>query len=214
VQAWRGRCHLKAEQVARISLRSSGLRLLEEVAGTAGRLLVSIPAEIIEARAGAAMTETSDAIKYRVAVGDDEPGILALFKEVAPEIPIPPNDPKVEAKMITEIVQCRGGTWVAVDASGKVVGFALARPDLRSKDRATSLKYIGVSKSSRGLGISSNLMDKLKAKGEPLTASVLSGNQSAMADRLIKFGFTKVESDDAETKFRWNAQNAAQTDKV
>ena len=160
------------------------------------------------------MTETSDPISYRVAIADDEPGILALFKEVAREIPVSLNEREAEPKMITEIVQCRGGTWVAVDASGKVVGFALARPDLRAKDRATSLKYIGVSKSSRGLGISSNLMNKLKAKGEPLTASVLSGNQSAMADRLVKFGFTKVESDDAETKFRWNPQNVARKDKV
>ena len=115
------------------------------------------------------MTGTSDPINYRVAVQDDEPEILVLFKEVAPEIPIPLEEPGTEDRMITEIVQCRGGSWVAVDANGNVVGFALARPDLRANDRATSLKYIGVSGSSRGLGISSKLVKNLKAKGVPLT---------------------------------------------
>jgi N-acetylglutamate synthase-like GNAT family acetyltransferase len=160
------------------------------------------------------MTPISDETVYRVATRDDETNILALFKEVAPEIPISLDDPEVEAKMITEIVQCRGETWVAVDANGKVIGFALARPDLRAKDTATSLKYIGVGGNSRGLGISSNLVNKLKAKGVPLTANVLSGNQSAMPDRLVRFGFTKVESDDKQTKFRWDCQNSAQADKA
>jgi N-acetylglutamate synthase-like GNAT family acetyltransferase len=156
------------------------------------------------------MTGTSDPITYRLAVRADEPDILALFREVAPEIPIPLEEPGTEDRMITEIVQCRGGSWVAVDASGNVVGFALARPDLRANDRATSLKYIGVSGGSRGLGISSNLVNNLKAKNLPLTASVLFGNQSNMADRFVQFGFTKVASDDAETRFRWNPQNAEQ----
>ena len=160
------------------------------------------------------MTGTSDPINYRVAVQDDEPEIFALFKEVAPEIPIPLEVPGTEDGMITEIVQCRGGSWVAVDASGNVVGFALARPDLRATDRATSLKYIGVSGSSRGLGISSELVNNLKAKGAPLTASVLSSNQSNMAHRFVKFGFTKVCSDDAEERFRWNPQNAQEAVKA
>jgi hypothetical protein len=55
------------------------------------------------------MTGTSDPINYRVAVQDDEPEIFALFKEVAPEIPIPLEVPGTEDRMITEIVQCRGG---------------------------------------------------------------------------------------------------------
>jgi hypothetical protein len=148
-------------------------------------------------------SKSADTITYRLAVWDDEESILAVFKEVAPEIPIPSDDAEAEGKMITEIVQCRGGSWVAVDESGEVVGFALTRPDLRAKDRATALKYIGVTGNSRGLRISSNLMSELRAKGLPLTASVLSGNQSDMADRLVRFGFTKIDSDDKETKFRW-----------
>jgi hypothetical protein len=45
----------------------------------------------------------SDAISYRVAVRDDEPAILALFEKVASEIPIRPDDPKVEERMKIEI---------------------------------------------------------------------------------------------------------------
>jgi hypothetical protein len=71
-----------------------------------------------------AMAETSDAINYRIAVGDDEPNILALFKEVAPEIPVSLDEPEAEAKMITEIVQRRGGTWVALT---KVVKSSVSR---------------------------------------------------------------------------------------
>jgi hypothetical protein len=52
----------------------------------AGRLLSSIPMEIIEVRELAAMTETSNTINYRVAVRDDETDILAVLEEVAPEI--------------------------------------------------------------------------------------------------------------------------------
>jgi hypothetical protein len=47
-------------------------------------------------------------------------------------------------------------------------------------------------------------MEKMQANGVPLTASVLHDNRSAMADRLVKIGFTKVESSDAkEAKLRW-----------
>jgi hypothetical protein len=46
-------------------------------------------------------------------------------------------------------------------------------------------------------------MEKLKAKGVPLTASVLNTNHSNMANRLLKIGFTKMESDAKEARFRW-----------
>jgi hypothetical protein len=111
--------------------------------------------------------ETKLAVTYRRAVWDDEENMLAVFKEVAPEIPIPADDPQAEENIITEIVQCRGESWLAVDEIGEVVGFALARPDLRARDRATALKYIGVTGNSRGLRISSNLISELKAKGLP-----------------------------------------------
>ena len=50
----------------------------------------------------------------------------------------------------------------------------------------------------------SALLEDLKAKGVPLTTSVLHTNRSAMSDRLVSIGFTKVEADTKETRLRWD----------
>jgi hypothetical protein len=47
-------------------------------------------------------------------------------------------------------------------------------------------------------------MNKLKADGVPLTASVLHTNKSDMANVLVHFGFKNVGSDLKETKLRWD----------
>ena len=95
---------------------------------------------------------------------------------------------------------------VAVAGNGTVVGFVLAKPDrlerFFKKNQALSLRYIGVNKVWRRHGIFSGLMEKSMAKGVPLTASVLHTNQSAMAERLVKVGYEKVESDANETRLR------------
>ena len=64
--------------------------------------------------------------------------------------------------------------------------------------------YIGVSTKARRRGIFATLMEKLKANGVRLTASVLHSNHSAMADRLVKIGFAIVGSDEKETKLQWD----------
>jgi hypothetical protein len=131
---------------------------------------------------------------------------LAILEEVAPEVPVSLDTPDQLERMRTIIIQCHksGESWVAVDAAGAVVGVVLAKLDLREKDKAFSLPYIGVSESSRNHGIFTALMGKLKAKGVPLTASVLHGNKSAMVDRLVEVGFTKGQADAKETKLRWD----------
>ncbi|HEY7246573.1 MAG TPA: GNAT family N-acetyltransferase [Xanthobacteraceae bacterium] len=149
------------------------------------------------------MTE-ANTIDYRVATRDDETDILAVLEEVAPEIPVSLDTP--EAKNIIKgiIIECRqsGKSWVAVDAAGTVVGFVLARKDIHEQ-QAISLRYIGVSGNSRRRGIFATLIEKMKANGTPLTASVLAGNKSGMVDRLVKTGFTKQGPDAKETKLRW-----------
>jgi ribosomal protein S18 acetylase RimI-like enzyme len=150
------------------------------------------------------VTETSNTVDYRVASRDDETEILAVLEEVASEIPAS-FDASDRLDPTTGIIRecCQSGkSWVAVDANDKVVGFVLARKDIHEQ-QAISLRYIGVSKNSRGRGIFYALMEKLKANGVRLTASVLHGNQSGMVDHLVKIGFTKVGADDKETKFRW-----------
>jgi ribosomal protein S18 acetylase RimI-like enzyme len=154
---------------------------------------------------GAAMAQTSNAVDYRVATHNDETDILAVLEEVALEIPVSLDTPENQEKIKTLIIQwCASGhSWVASKAGGTVVGFVLARPEF-DEQRTISLLYIGVSTDSRGHGIFKTLMEKLKASGVPLTASVLHTNKSAMADILVKkFGFTKMASDATETKLRW-----------
>jgi ribosomal protein S18 acetylase RimI-like enzyme len=150
------------------------------------------------------MAQTSDAIDYRAAAHDDETDILAVLEEVAPEIPVLLDTQDKKDRICTVIVQCRrsGKSWVAVGDDGKVVGFALAQQYFH--EGPIALPYIGVSSRVRGRGIFANLMEKLRANGVPLTASVLHSNRSAMAHRLAKIGFTIVESDDKETKLQWD----------
>jgi hypothetical protein len=151
-------------------------------------------------------TQKSNTVAYRVASRDDETEILAVLEEVAPEIPVSLDTPEAKNIIKAIIVECRssGKSWVAVDADAKVVGFVLARKDIHEQ-QAISLRYIGVNKNSRGRGIFYTLIEKLKANGVPLTASVLHGNQSGMVDHLVKIGFTNKGSDANETKLGWAA---------
>jgi N-acetylglutamate synthase-like GNAT family acetyltransferase len=150
------------------------------------------------------MTQTSDTVVYRVATQDDETDILAVFEEVAPEIPVLLDTVKKKEMICTVIAECcemSTKSWVAV-SNDKVVGFALAQQ--RFTDGPIALPYIGVSTQARGRGIFATLMEKLKSNGVQLTASVLHTNSSAMVDRLTKKGFTKAGSDKQETKLQWN----------
>jgi hypothetical protein len=152
------------------------------------------------------MTDTPE---YREANGDDADGILTVLKEVAPEIPLSLDTPERQEAMQAIVAECcaSGESLVAVDGDGTVVGFVLAKPDRLErffhKNQALSLRYIGVNKVWRRHGIFAGLIEKSMAKGVPLTASVLHTNQSAMADRLVKVGYEKVESDAKETRLRW-----------
>jgi ribosomal protein S18 acetylase RimI-like enzyme len=150
------------------------------------------------------MTQTSDTIDYRVATFDDETDILDVLEEVAPEIPVLLDTKEKKDNICIVIVQCRrsGKSWVAVRDDGKVVGFALAQQYFDGEP--IDLPYIGVSTEARRRGIFTTLVEKLKANGVPLTATVLHNNRSAMADRLAKTGFTIVRSDEKETKLRWD----------
>jgi N-acetylglutamate synthase-like GNAT family acetyltransferase len=153
------------------------------------------------------MTQKSDIIEYRTAGHDDETDMYAVIKEAASEIPVLLDTEGRRNAMENIIIECHesGKSWVAVDANGKVVGCILARPDAHERG-AISLRYIAVSKTSRRKRVFSTLIEKLKAKGVPLTASVLHNNSSAMGERLTGVGFTEVESDESETKYRWESR--------
>jgi hypothetical protein len=123
---------------------------------------------------GAVMTQTSNPVAYRVASRNDETDKLAVLEEVAPEIPVLFDTLERQDAIRGIIIECHksGQSLVAVDANGRVVGFALARADYH-EGGAISLRYIGVSANSRRRGIFATFMKKLKAKGAPITTSVL-----------------------------------------
>ena len=153
--------------------------------------------------------EKAGTFEYRVANRDDTIGILEVLQEVAPEIPLSLDTSEQQAMTAAIIAECcdSGESWVAVDADGTVVGFVLARPDrlerFHYENEALYLPYIGVTGTWRKYGIFGRLMEKLMAKGEPLTARVLHANHCGMADRLVEIGFTIVESDAKEIRLKW-----------
>jgi hypothetical protein len=68
------------------------------------------------------MTQVSDGneeVDYRRAGHDDETDILAVLKEVAPEIPVKLDTQDKLEKIQTVITECHGSgkSWVAVSAS-------------------------------------------------------------------------------------------------
>jgi hypothetical protein len=82
----------------------------------------------------------------------------------------------------------------------QIVGFLMAEPLGRELD----LSYGGVRVNHRRQHIFPKLVKKMMAKRVPLTATVTHLNKSGTVDRLLKLGFTKVESlVDGQDNFRW-----------
>lgn len=143
------------------------------------------------------MTQT---YSYRLAVADDLAGISKVFEDVAPEVPTIFSSETED--MIAGLV-ATGKSWVAVDAAGTVVGYALAK----MSDGETSLEYAGVSTTARGRGVNSTLISKLKETGLPIVVAVRWNNTSSMVKHLEHLGFIKYEDKpafaDQRTKLRW-----------
>ncbi|MCK1271558.1 MULTISPECIES: GNAT family N-acetyltransferase [unclassified Bradyrhizobium] len=134
---------------------------------------------------------------YRVAVSSDQAGILEVFAEVASEVPTAVR-PQTEAYIKRFVAS--GQSWVATDADGKIIGYALAE---KAAD-IISLAYLGVAKKARGQHISTALVSKLKESGVPIVTDVQSDNKSSMVDRFGRFGFVKTPTVfTGKTKLRW-----------
>jgi hypothetical protein len=123
-------------------------------------IAINSETEALEFQLGRKSEVMTEALKYRVANGEDHTDILAVLEEVAPEIPVSLDTPANQEIIKAIIVQCcaSGDSCVAVDADDQIVGFVLAKPDIHDS-QAISLRYIGVSKNSRQCGIFSALME-------------------------------------------------------
>jgi acetyltransferase (GNAT) family protein len=134
---------------------------------------------------------------YRVAVSGDEAGILKVFAEVAPEVPTAVRSGTED--LIQRLVST-GCTWVAVDANGIIIGYALAEPH---DSKTLSLVYLGVCKAAQNQHVCSSLISKLQEIGDPIVTDVRSNNKSSMVERFEHFGFVKGDINADRTKLRW-----------
>ena len=136
-------------------------------------------------------------ITYRTATAADVDDILTIFAEVAPEVPtvgvVEGTKERVEGWVGT------GASSVALDADGKIVGYALAEGD----GEDGTLVYLGVTGAARGKGVCSGIVAGLKEHGMPITAAVRNNNKSSMAERFERLGFEVLEKQQEQTKFRW-----------
>jgi predicted N-acetyltransferase YhbS len=152
-------------------------------------------------------------ITLRVAGADDHTDILEVLEEVAPEVPVRLDTPDRIEAIKSIIVECcaSGDSTVAVDETGRVVGFVLAKPDnmerFENDNHAISLRYIGVAKQFRGRGIFGSLMRRYIENEDVLTATVLDGNQGDMLRRLTDLGFVATAKE-GQTELKLLAENS------
>lgn len=141
-------------------------------------------------------------ISYRVAAPGDEAGVLKVFAEVAPEVP---TAVRSGTKELIDRLVATSQSWVATDAAGTIIGYALAEGD----DKAIWLVYLGVSMAARNQHVSSSLIVRLKETGRRIETDVRSNNTSSMVERFEHFGFVKTDVNKDRTKLCW--QKSTQT---
>jgi hypothetical protein len=137
-------------------------------------------------------------ITYRTATAADVDDILTIFAEVAPEVPT--IGVVEQTKGLVKGWVATGASLVALDAEGKVVGYALAQGDGKN---GIELVYLGVTVAARGKRVCSGIVARLKEQDMPITAAVRHDNKSSMAERFGRLGFEVQEKQEKQNKFRW-----------
>src|SRR5580693_2764808 len=122
-------------------------------------------------------------IAYRRAELGEAAEILAVLLEVAPEIPVSVETLEREEALYALIRNCArsGESWVAIDETGRIVGFLLAEPDQARRHygehEILELRYAGVVKTHRRRGIFTGLVEHVLARLVPVVATVSPVNQ-------------------------------------
>jgi ribosomal protein S18 acetylase RimI-like enzyme len=154
-------------------------------------------------------------IAYRQAGLDDAAEIHALLLALAAEIPLLVATLEREEALYTLTRNCArsGESWVAVDVSGRIVGFLLVELAQARRHYAEhevlELRYGGVAATHRQQGIFTALVDRVFDRRLPVTASVSPANQSGAASLLEKLGFHNIGSPGGEQRLRWDPGAAA-----
>lgn len=149
-------------------------------------------------------------IAYRQAALGDAADILDLLLSLAPEMPLQVDTLEREEALYALIRNCArsGESWVALDETGRIVGFVLAEPAQLGRHYAEGelieVRHAGVAPDHRGRRIFSELLAKVLARMQPVVTSVNPLNRAAMAVRLVKRGFRPTGAAGGETRFRWD----------
>jgi GNAT superfamily N-acetyltransferase len=148
-------------------------------------------------------------IAYRRAELAEAAEIFDAVKELAPEIPLLLDTLEREEALYAATRSCArsGESWLAVDAAGRIVGFALVEPSqLRrhyAEHEVLELRYAGVVPAHRNQGIFGNLLGRVLERMLPVAITVSPANQSPIARRLAASGFRKTASPAGVQQFRW-----------
>ena len=149
-------------------------------------------------------------VSYRPAELNDAADIHELLLNLAPEIPLLADTLESEEALyvvVRNFARC-GETWVALDASGAIVGFLLAAPmEARrhyAEGEVLELRYAGVVREHRGRGIFSEMLNRVSGRLLPVVTAVGAANKSGIDRRLEAAGFRRTGSAGGERQFRWD----------
>jgi GNAT superfamily N-acetyltransferase len=148
-------------------------------------------------------------VAYRKAELGDASDIHALLLTLASEIPLLTDTLEREEALYVVVRNFTrsGESWVALDKSGGVIGFALAAPIERGRhygeNEVLELRSAGVVPEHRGRGLFSEMLNRICERMLPVVTAVNTANQSGVARRLEAIGFRQTGSTGGERYFRW-----------
>ena len=155
------------------------------------------------------MSGSMTAIAYRAAKIEDAAEIHALLLRLAPEIPLLVDKLEREEALYALIRNCGrvGESWVALNEEDRIIGFALADPEVTERHYAEheilDLLHAGVAPEYRGRGVFRTLIAKLQSRLVPIVTIVPPLNRFDAAARLEKFGFRQIGLPGGELVLRW-----------
>ena len=156
-------------------------------------------------------------IAYRQAALNDAAEIHALLLRIAPEIPLLVDTLEREEVLYGLTRNCArsGESWVACDAAGRIVGFALAAPNQHGRHYAEQeqldLYHAGVAPEHDRPVILAALIGKLLARQAPVATSVSPQNRTGLAACLDHLGFRPSAAPGGEQCWRWQPGAATAT---
>lgn len=148
-------------------------------------------------------------IDYRPARLDDAAEIHALLLRLAPEMPLLADTLEREEALYAAVRNCArsGESWVACDAAGQIVGFALVEPNQLGRHYAENevldLRHAGVAPEYRDGGVLAGLIAKIMSRMQPIAARVGTQNRTGLAECLRGLGFREAGNAGGERVLRW-----------